>query len=391
MCVALAAAAHAAAARPAAASATAAASLATATIPAAVPATLAAAAAAALALAAAHAAARPAAAHAAAARPAAASATTAASLATATIPAAVPATLAAAAAAALALAAAALAAQPAAALAQPAAALAAANTAALAAASCLPCGPERVVLRRRNPRTRARHLTTTTTQRTKRTHRESRGPEEHELITEDDCLRPDEYEYDNYNQEVIVVLENETLNDMETGDENKTPEIKTTDEQFRFKSQSAQPWPHGMLYQTPRIEILAKDLSSKDGLESYKRKYGSTANLYVGGSKIASDLLDPTAKVKMQYGFAHLELLRSKLFCSDKKHKEQMIRILRIYADEGMFGRRGSNLYLTAPQKRDGFNFGVALDASSERKAPGLECLSAKYNGARGQQKRVVL
>ena len=207
------------------------------------------------------------------------------------------------------------------------------------------------------------------------------------MITEDDCLRPDEYEYDNYNQEVIVVLENETLNDMETGDENKTPEIKTTDEQFRFKSQSAQPWPHGMLYQTPRIEILAKDLSSKDGLESYKRKYGSTANLYVGGSKIASDLLDPTAKVKMQYGFAHLELLRSKLFCSDKKHKEQMIRILRIYADEGMFGRRGSNLYLTAPQKRDGFNFGVALDASSERKAPGLECLSAKYNGARGQQK----
>ena len=220
---------------------------------------------------------------------------------------------------------------------------------------------------------------------------EERDAQRHEFITEDTAnTRPAEFEYADFNQEVIVVLENETLNDMETGDEDKTP-TEPTDKRFRFASQSEQAWPHSKLYEEPSIVIVANDLSSVEGLKQYKQKYGSTANLYVGGRKIASDLLDPTAKVKMQYGFAHLELLRSKLFCSDKKHKEQMIRILRIYADEGMFGRRGSNLYLTAPQKRDGFNFGVALDASSERKAPGLECLSAKYNGARGQQKRVVL
>lgn len=220
---------------------------------------------------------------------------------------------------------------------------------------------------------------------------ENRVAQQHEFITEDTAnTRPTEFEYNDYNQEVIVVLENATLNDMETGEENKEP-TETTDERFRFESQSKQPWPHGKLYQTPRIEIVANDLRSAVGLQNYKRKYGSTANLYVGGRKIASDLLDRTAKVKMQYGEAHLQLMKSKLFCSDTTHKEQMLRILRIYADPGRFGRHASNLDLSAEQKRDGFNFGVALGAGGQRrKAPSLDCLSAKYKPNSGA-KRVLL
>ena len=221
---------------------------------------------------------------------------------------------------------------------------------------------------------------------------ENRIAQQHEFITEDTAnTRPAEFGYDDYNQEVIVVLENATLNDMETGEENTDPTETVTDERFRFESQSKQPWPHGKLYQTPLIEIIANDLSSAAGLQSYRRKYGSTANLYVGGRKIASDLLDRTAKVKMQYGEAHLELIKSKLFCNDKTHKEQMLRILRIYADKGRFGRHASNLDLSAEQKRDGFNFGVAHGAGGQRrKAPSLDCLSAKYKPNSGA-KRVLL
>ena len=216
---------------------------------------------------------------------------------------------------------------------------------------------------------------------------EDRDAQRHEFITEDTAnTRPAEFEYADFNQEVIVVLENTTLNDMETGDENKTP-TETTNEWFRFASQSKQAWPHSELYQTPSIEIVANDLSSVEGLKQYKQKYGSTANLYVGGRKIASDLLDPTAKVKMQYGYAHLRVMKSKLFHSDRAHKEQMLRILRIYADQGRFGRRGSNLNLSAEEKRDGFNFGVALGAGCKRKAPCLECLKEKCD----PNKRVLL
>ena len=50
---------------------------------------------------------------------------------------------------------------------------------------------------------------------------ENRDAQQHEFITEDTAnTRPAEFEYDDYNQEVIVVLENATLNDMETGEEN---------------------------------------------------------------------------------------------------------------------------------------------------------------------------
>ena len=216
---------------------------------------------------------------------------------------------------------------------------------------------------------------------------EDRDAQRHEFITEDTAnTRPAEFEYADFNQEVIVVLENETLNDMETGDENTTP-TETTDERFRFESQSEQAWPHSELYETPSIVIVANDLSSVEGLKQYKQKYGSTANLYVGGRKIASDLLDPTAKVKMQYGYAHLDVMKSKLFHCDRAHKEQMLRILRIYADQGRFGRQRSNLDLSAEEKRDGFNFGVALGAGCKRKAPCLECLKEKCN----PQKRVLL
>ena len=50
---------------------------------------------------------------------------------------------------------------------------------------------------------------------------ENRDAQQHEFITADTAnTRPAEFEYDDYNQEVIVVLENATLNDMETGEEN---------------------------------------------------------------------------------------------------------------------------------------------------------------------------
>ena len=133
-------------------------------------------------------------------------------------------------------------------------------------------------------------------------------------------------------------------------------EQSTRDVNPHFKSYNDSPWPHKDIYSVSKLKFVPGKVMEPDMLEEYKKRYGSTHNLYLRGETTPKTLED----IEPVYGLAQ-DIINTKITEKTDLHQKHLCRILAIYFHDGDIGYQSGNMscVISAKNKKLGMLQGV--------------------------------
>lgn len=123
-------------------------------------------------------------------------------------------------------------------------------------------------------------------------------------------------------------------------------------EQNRHWSSSRhQPWTHSDIYEPAKLELRTRPMDEA-GIDRYRQRYGSEANLYLTNENIPIEILS----IDNAWGWVRQDIWNSRLDTPDELHMRNLAKILCIYYDSSGVGEQ---VQFDDQEKRDGMDYGL--------------------------------